>query len=332
MAVNIDSSVVEGIRAVSRAMVRELGFMGGNFAGTDLSPSAVHALIEIEKGGVTARDLGALLHLEKSSVSRMLRRLIESGEVQETAGAHDARIKVLSLTPAGKQRVSAIHTFARRQVIDALSRLKPGQDRTVLEGMQLYTHALAAPDDIADTTPRVDLVRGYTPGLIARITEMHALYYARESGFGQRFESVVASGLVEFCHRLENPQNAIWTARQDSAIVGSVAIDGEDMGAGTAHLRWFIIDDRVRGCGAGKKLLDAALAFVDERGFADTHLWTFSGLDAARHLYETRGFTLAEERPGSQWGKEVLEQRFTRSRPMSTALPRTGSAEPSPPG
>lgn len=309
---NADPAVVEEIRAVSRAMVRELGFMGGDFAGTDLSPSAVHALIEIEKGGVTARDLGALLCLEKSSVSRMLRRLVESGDVQEEAGAADGRVKRLSLTAAGAQRVAAIHGFARARVAGALGQLKPGQDRAVLDGLRFYTQALAG----CGVAPvPVELVRGYRPGLIARITEMHALYYARESGLGQRFESVVAGGLAEFCHRLDNPCNAVWTARQDGAIVGSVAIDGEDLGADTAHLRWFILDDSARGGGVGKKLLDAALAFVDERGFAETQLWTFSGLDAARHLYEARGFALAEEWLGTQWGQEMREQRFVRPRP-----------------
>lgn len=312
---NTNPALIEEIRVVSRTMVRDLGFMGGDFAGTDLSPSAVHALIEIDKGHVSARDLGLLLRLEKSSVSRMLRKLVTSGDVKEEAADEDARVKRLSLTPLGKQRVAAIHAFARAQVTHAISRLTPGQDRTVLEGLRLYANALAAPTSNALPASRIALVRGYKPGLIARVTDMHARYYSRESGLGQRFESVVASGLAEFCNRLENPQNAIWTARQDDGIVGSVAIDGEDLGPNVAHLRWFIIDDGVRGSGAGKQLLDAALGFVDERGFSDTHLWTFSGLHAARHLYETRGFVLAEERPGTQWGQEVLEQRFVRRRP-----------------
>ena len=98
-------------------------------------------------------------------------------------------------------------------------------------------------------------------------------------------------------------------------IIGSVAIDGEDLGADIAHLRWFIVDDGVRGSGVGRRLLETALAFVDEKGFAETHLWTFNGLLAARHLYETPGFKCVEEHPGSQWGSEVLEQRFVRSRP-----------------
>lgn len=137
-----DPSLVEAIRAVSREMVRELGFMGGNFAGTDLSPSAVHALIEIERGGITARDLGARLHLEKSSVSRMLRKLVQSGDVGEAVSEHDARVKRLFLTPAGKKRVAGIHAFARAQVMEALGRLERGQDRIVLDGMRLYTAAL----------------------------------------------------------------------------------------------------------------------------------------------------------------------------------------------
>jgi GNAT superfamily N-acetyltransferase len=118
--------------------------------------------------------------------------------------------------------------------------------------------------------------------------------------------------LIDFCDRLENSRNEIWTAVQGSEIVGSIAIDGEDMGPGVAHLRWFIMDDCLRGSGIGRKLLATALAFADANGFAETQLWTFSGLAAARHLYEAHGFTCTEERPGSQWGSEVLEQRFTR--------------------
>ncbi|MCA1491628.1 MarR family transcriptional regulator [Ensifer sp. NBAIM29] len=288
--------------------------MGGDFAGTDLSPSAVHALIEIEAGGITARDLGARLHLEKSSVSRMLRKLVHIGEVAEQVG-EDGRVKVLSLTDIGQQRVAAIHAFARAQVYEALARLEPGQETTVVDGLNLYATALAAQAEAPRRAPAVEVVKGYQIGLISRITQMHALFYARMSGFGQQFETVVAGGLAEFCNRLESPRNAIWGAIQGQKIVGSVAIDGEDMGRNVAHLRWFIVDDEIRGTGTGRKLLSAALGFVDERGFEETHLWTFSGLDAARYLYERHGFALEEERPGTQWGNEVLEQRFLRRRP-----------------
>lgn len=310
-----DPLLVEELRAASRTMVRAQGFMGGDFAGTGLSPSAVHALIEIEQGSMSARDLGERLRLEKSSVSRMLRKLVASGDVQESTGTKDGRVKRLSLTARGRQRVTAIHAFARAQVADALERLGPGQDRTVLQGVRLYADALSRLPDERPAAAGAEIRNGYQLALIARITLMHALFYAQESGFGQQFESIVAGGLAEFCQRLDHPCNGIWTAVAGGQIVGSVAIDGEDLGPGIAHLRWFIVDNGARGGGIGRSLLAAALAFVDENAFAETHLWTFEGLRAARRLYEAHGFSCVEERPGSQWGRAVLEQRFVRRRP-----------------
>lgn len=307
------TQLVEDIRNVSRAIVREWGFMGGSFAGTELSPSAVHALIEIERGGVTARDLGMRLHLEKSSVSRMLRKLVEAGDVSEEAGEDDGRVKILSLTPEGKRRVAAIHAFADAQVIEALGRLQPGQAHAVLEGLRLYTGALTG-EGGARVPPAITIARGYRTGLIARVTEMHALYYSRETGFGQHFESVVATGLADLCSRLENPRNAIWSALRGEEVVGSISIDGEDLGNDIAHLRYFVAADGARGGGVGRKLLSAAMAFVDEQDFAETHLWTVSGLSAARHLYESFGFTCVEQWSGRQWGPEMTEQRFVRPR------------------
>ncbi|ACM37069.1 MULTISPECIES: bifunctional helix-turn-helix transcriptional regulator/GNAT family N-acetyltransferase [Rhizobium/Agrobacterium group] len=309
-----DHSQVEAIRASSRQLVRELGFMGGDFAGTDLPPSAVHALIEIDAcPDITARDLGHRLRLEKSSVSRMLRRLISSGDLLEEVDKDDSRIKRLRLSENGQKRTETIHAFARHQVSNALNRLRPHENLMVLDGLRLYVQALANRGDA--TAPEIEIAQGYRPGLIARITQMHALYYARLAGFGLHFECVVATGLADFCTRLGNSKNSIWLAMRAGEIVGSIAIDGEDLGAKTAHLRWFIIDDGMRGGGVGRQLLSAALAFADEKGFEETHLWTFSGLTAARHLYESHGFACVEERTGNQWGSEVLEQRFVRPRP-----------------
>lgn len=306
--------IIELVREASRQLVRELGFMHESLAGTDLSPSAVHALIEIEKHeGITARTLSAILRLEKSSVSRMLRKLILSGDVLEEPGEQDARERRLSLTAAGRSRVTAIHAFAREQVVSALDRLSPDQCNVVLDGLRLYAGSLAA--DGPGPAPPLRIASGYRPGLIARITEMHALHYADASGFGQAFESVVAGGLAAFCDRLDRPANNIWSAIHGDRIIGSIAIDGEDLGSGIAHLRWFIVEGSVRGGGTGRRLLSTALDFVDRNRFEETHLWTFAGLAAARHLYERHGFVCVEERPGRQWGSEVLEQRFMRPRP-----------------
>jgi GNAT superfamily N-acetyltransferase len=158
----------------------------------------------------------------------------------------------------------------------------------------------------------MEIKRGYQPGIIGRIAEMHALYYAREYQFGRFFESKVAAETAEFTGRLGNDRNALWAAVDDGRLVGTVAIDSEDLDDGSAHLRWFIIDDDYRGRGIGRRLLAEAVTFCDRQDFPSAQLWTFRGLDAARHLYEAFGFVLAEEHPGAQWGTPVVEQRFVR--------------------
>ena len=306
------------IRAASRALVRELGFMRQTLAGTDLSPSAVHSLIETGlRPGLTAKDLAETLLLEKSTVSRMVKGLIGRGLLRDDRAPRDARRKPLRLTAAGEALLADIVRFAERQVETALAPLDDGRRTAVLSGLETYAEALRrARLSQAGEAGREEAViaEGYRPGLLARLVALHAAYYSRTVGFGAAFESTVAKGLAEFVPRLDRPDNAVWSARLEGRIVGGIAIDGEDLGGGRAHLRWFILDDGARGLGLGHRLLGEALAFCDSRAFAETHLWTFKGLDAARHLYEKHGFVLAEEDLGRQWGKEVLEQRFVRRR------------------
>lgn len=311
------SNTVKHIREASRLMVRELGFMNQTLAATDYPPSAVHTLLEIDTHGtLTAAQLVQTLGLEKSSVSRMLAKLVEAGELAESPCSEDARTKRLSLTDQGKKTVSAINHYADAQVITALGKLDTAAQRAVETGLSSWASALQACRTGTDCTAagRIKIITGYQPGMIGRITEMHGSYYAREHQFGAFFEAKVAAGLAEFSSRLDKPDNQIWLATLDDRVVGAVAIDGEDLGNNDAHLRWFILDDGCRGSGVGRKLMAAAMAFCDARAFAAVHLWTFNKLTAARKLYESFGFVLSKEWQGDQWGSSLTEQQFTRKK------------------
>jgi DNA-binding MarR family transcriptional regulator len=143
-----DLTLIDDIRAASRQMVRELGFMEQTLAATDYPPSAVHTMLEIgARGPMTSGQLAEFLHLEKSSVSRMVRKLIECGELKELADADDGRIKPLSLTPKGRRTLSTIEDFARRQVSRAIERLTENERRAVHEGLAIYARALKTDRD-----------------------------------------------------------------------------------------------------------------------------------------------------------------------------------------
>jgi DNA-binding MarR family transcriptional regulator len=141
-------ALIDDIRAASRLMVRELGFMETTVAATDYPPSAVHTILEIgARGPMTSVQLAEILHLEKSSVSRMVRKLVACGELRETSDADDARIKPLSLTPQGRRTLAALQDFGRRQVSGALARLTGTERKIVRDGLVIYARALKSGRD-----------------------------------------------------------------------------------------------------------------------------------------------------------------------------------------
>lgn len=142
---DVDTLLIDAIRAASRKMVRELGFMRTTLAGTDYSPSAVHAIMEIgARQSMTAAELAEFLNLEKSSISRMVRKLIEAGELKETVSRGDARAKLLTLTPRGKRTLASINDYGRQQVTSALKQLSDDQQQAVAAGLTAYARALEA--------------------------------------------------------------------------------------------------------------------------------------------------------------------------------------------
>jgi GNAT superfamily N-acetyltransferase len=156
----------------------------------------------------------------------------------------------------------------------------------------------------------VELRRGYVPGAIGRVVELHGMYYHAHWGFGAFFEAQVASGLAGFFGRYDPLRDGFWIASVSGRIEGSITIDAAHATDDGAHLRWFILSDALRGRGIGNRLVHAAVEFCRAKGYPSIYLWTFEGLNAARHLYEKAGFRLVQQRRGKQWGTEVSEQRF----------------------
>lgn len=145
------------------------------------------------------------------------------------------------------------------------------------------------------------------PGDLGAIVSLHGITYGRERGWDATFEAYVAGPLSEFVLRAA-PRERIWIAETNDRIVGCVAIVAPS--PETAQLRWFLVDPAARGAGLGKRLLQCALAFARERGFAEVILWTERSLVAAAHLYRAAGFVKTAEKAGRLWGADVIEEKF----------------------
>ena len=151
---------------------------------------------------------------------------------------------------------------------------------------------------------------GYYPGVLGKITELHAVYYWNNWGFDISFETQVARELAQFLSEFQEGHDGFWVALVGEEFAGAIAIDGHIAGPDEARLRWFIVDSKLQGHGIGALLIQKAVEFVRLSGFRSLFLWTFKGLEAARKLYEREGFTLSEESTIHKWGSTILEQKY----------------------
>lgn len=155
-----------------------------------------------------------------------------------------------------------------------------------------------------------EIHRGFLPGCIGRLAELHGTYYATHSGFDLSFEIEIARELGRFWERYAEERDGLWLAVLDGRVEGSIAIDsGHPEGV---RLRWFILAEPLHGLGVGTRLMTAALDFCRERAYSRVHLITFATLEAARHLYLEHGFSVVSEKGGKHWGRELVLQRYER--------------------
>ena len=151
---------------------------------------------------------------------------------------------------------------------------------------------------------------GYFPGVVGKITTLHAVYYKEHWGLDHSFKAQVGRELSDFIIHFDKKKDRLWNAIYGDRLAGCIAINGVRDHPGDARLRWYIVDSPFERTGIGKMLILKAIHFCKKAGYKRIYLWTFEGLSRARSMYEKNGFRLAEEHDVKQWGRVIREQRF----------------------
>ncbi len=153
------------------------------------------------------------------------------------------------------------------------------------------------------------IARGYSAGIVGDVTAMHGRYYAREWKLQPNFEFEVARELCEYFEHYDEGSDLALSIREEGRVRGFIAISRNRVELYEAKIRWFIVDDRMRGNGIGRKLLEAALAHCRETSVRRIELFTFDSLAAARALYGSVGFKTIESKPFDGWGPTLNLER-----------------------
>lgn len=130
---------------------------------------------------------------------------------------------------------------------------------------------------------KVAIRHDYKAGDLGHIIRIHGEMY----DFGKEFELYVGETLSDFYKNQDPEKERFWIAELNGWIVGSICLKNTD---DWAQLRYFLVDERVRGIGVGKKLMELFLAFMKEKGYQRSFLLTEKQLNPAANLYEKTGY------------------------------------------
>ncbi len=143
--------------------------------------------------------------------------------------------------------------------------------------------------------PEDVILRGLQPGDIGWLIMKHAELYARDEGFDDSFEPLVAEILVNFHREHDAATERGWIAERNGERLGSIfCVQGD--AEGVAKLRLFLLVPEARGLGLGHRLIRECLTFARDAGYRSMRLWTHASHEAACALYEKHGFSMTEEK------------------------------------
>jgi GNAT superfamily N-acetyltransferase len=146
------------------------------------------------------------------------------------------------------------------------------------------------------------------PGDLGWVVMAHGEMYAKEFGWDASFEALVARIVADYADGHDDTREAAWIAEHGGRRVGCVFCVAAD--EQTAQLRILLVDPAARGHGTGARLVDECLQFARQAGYKRMKLWTNHPLAAARRIYLSRGFHLAEEEPHRSFGVTLIGQVY----------------------
>lgn len=294
---------VVALREFNRFYTRKLGVLNEGLLDSPFSLAEVRLMYELcARERATPSELAQALDMDRGYLSRLIARLDGQGLLTSETSQADRRSRTLALSRKGKTTFAKLDAKSQAQAAELIAPMDQGMRRRLMSDLLQMRRTLG--DETAAAGPIV--LRGLRAGDIGLVAQRHGELYAREYGWGVRFEALVAGVLTQYVERLRPERENAWIAERDGDFLGCIFVMEKD--ADTAQLRLLLVEPAARGAGLGRRLVGECLDFARRAGYRRIVLWTNNRLDAARRIYESSGFRLIREEPHESFEDGSLGQ------------------------
>jgi DNA-binding MarR family transcriptional regulator/GNAT superfamily N-acetyltransferase len=296
---------IDAVRRFNRFFTRRIGVLREGLLHTPYSLTEARLLFEVaNREEAAASDFSRDLGLDPGYLSRTLAGLERRGLIHKATSEADGRRRILSLTDDGLEAFTLLDARSREEIAELLDGLSEEEQRRLLEAMRTMESVLGTGLKFSEPF----FVRSHEPGDMGWVVQRHGGLYFGEYGWDERFEALVARIVADFIDGYDPSRERCWIAEMDGERVGCVFCVKESNSV--AKLRLLLVEPGARGLGLGGHLVDECIRFARRCGYETLTLWTNSVLDAARHIYEERGFRLVGEEEHHSFGQNLVGQNW----------------------
>src|SRR5918994_1115010 len=183
------------VRHFNRFWARQIGVLREGYLESPFSLTEVRVLYELaHREETTASELGEELGLDAGYLSRILRGFEKHGLIHKRPSEADGRRRLLRLTERGREEFAPLDASSRGEIGAMLGGMSiTGQERLVGAMRTIERLLSARPESVVPY-----LLRPHQPGDMGWVVHRHGVLYAREYGWDERFEALVAQIVADF--------------------------------------------------------------------------------------------------------------------------------------
>ena len=295
--------VITEIRGFNRFYTNILGLLDQHILDSGYSLTESRVIFEISKTECcTANQLCSVLDIERSYMSRIIRRFENEGLITRNTSSQDSRNMEIHLTEKGNEIFYDLNNRSNEQIEKFISKFNEKEWEDLIHSMRTVKKYFSI------ATKNID-IRPFKAEDVEYVIDRQLSLYESERQFTtETWKKYLTQGVLDLVDKFDENKDCMYILECDGNAAGCVAIThvSEDV----AQLRYFFLEPEVRGMGAGTALLNKALDFCREKKYTHVFLWTVSAQETARTLYKKAGFEITETSENNTWGTPVLEEKW----------------------